>query len=176
MSSVTISGSSAWICYSASCPWRAVPTTRNSPLVDRISLTSFRMNALSSTTRTVRWLEDTLPHLERLHHDAAIADVEVHASPMLAACVRSNEWDVGQPQHALGSFDVALAHIDAAGRQQRSEHACSADDLGHRPSPRAALSHLLDEHWYRCRRELRAVLAVEGQAFTREQNVREPAD
>src|SRR5690348_10472921 len=100
MSSVTISGSRAWICFNASSPLRAVPATRNSPLVDRISLTNFRMNALSSTTRTVRLLEDTLPHLERLHHHATIAHVEVDAAPVLAAGVRRDERDVRQPQHA----------------------------------------------------------------------------
>src|SRR5215207_7204563 len=142
MSSVTISGSSAWICYSASCPWRAVPTTRNSPLVDRISLTSFRMNALSSTTRTVRWLEDTLPHLERLHHHTTVRHVEVDTAPVLAARVRGDERDLGQPQHALRGLDVALAHVDAARRQKRREHAGTADDLRHGPSPRAALPHL----------------------------------
>src|SRR5687767_12476549 len=101
MSSVTMSGSSAWICFSASNPLRAVPTTRNSPLVASISLTSFRMNALSSTTRTVRWLEDTLPHLERLHHHAPIGHVEVDAAPVFAARVRGDERDLGQAQHAL---------------------------------------------------------------------------
>src|SRR5918994_6909592 len=129
MSSVTISGSSAWICFSASSPWRAVPTTRNSPLVDRISLTSFRMNALSSTTRTVRWLEDTLAHLERLHDHATVGDVEVDAASVLSARIRGHEGDLGQPQHALRGLDVALAHVDTARRQQRREHAGPADDL-----------------------------------------------
>src|SRR5689334_2994094 len=114
MSSVTISGSSAWICFSASRPLRAVPTTRNSPLVDRTSLTSFRMNALSSTTRTVRWLEDTLSHLERLHHHASVAHVEVDAAPVLAAGVRRHERYFRESEHALRGFDVALAHVDAA--------------------------------------------------------------
>src|SRR5215218_9109565 len=123
MSSVTISGSSAWICLSASRPLRAVPTTRNSPLVERISLTSFRMNALSSTTRTVRALEDTLSHLERLHHDVAVRHVEVDATSVLAARVGRDKRNLRQPQHPLGRFDVTFAHVDAAGRQQRREHA-----------------------------------------------------
>src|SRR5688572_33502798 len=127
MSSVTMSGSSAWICLSASSPLRAVPTTRNSPLVASISLTNRRMNALSSTTRTVRWLEDTLPHLERLHDHATVGDVEVDATSVLTARVRGDEGDVCQPQHALRGLDVPLAHVDAAGRQQRREHAGPAD-------------------------------------------------
>src|SRR3954452_4556628 len=131
MSSVTISGSSAWICFSASRPLRAVPTTRNSPLVARISLTSFRMNALSSTTRTVRALEDTLSHLERLDHDPAVRHVEVHAASVLATRVGGDERNLRQAQYPLGGFDVALAHVDAAGWQQRREHAGAADDLGH---------------------------------------------
>src|SRR5687767_11384597 len=112
MSSVTMSGSSAWICLSASRPFRAVPTTRNSPLVASISLTNRLMNALSSTTRTVRWLEDTLPHLERLHHNAAIGHVEVDAAPVLAARVRRHERDLGEAEDALRRLDVPFPHVD----------------------------------------------------------------
>src|SRR6478609_73142 len=114
MSSVTMSGSSAWICFSASRPLRAVPTTRNSPLAARMSLTSLRVNALSSTTRTVRCLEDTLPHSERLHHHATIRQVEVHAASVLATRVGGDEGNLRQPQHAPGGFDVPFAHVDAA--------------------------------------------------------------
>src|SRR5215204_1113911 len=176
MSSVTISGSSAWICFSASSPCRAVPTTRNSPLVDRISLTNFRMNALSSTTRTVRWLEDTLSHLERLHHHVTVGQVEVDAAPVLAARVRRDEWNLRQAEHAPGRLDVALAHVDASGRKQRGEHAGAADDLGHGPTPRAALPHRLQQHGDGGGRKLRPILAIERQALAGQENVREPAN
>src|SRR6476660_5429182 len=119
MSSVPMSGSSARICFSASRPLRAVPTTRNSPLAARMSLTSLRVNALSSTTRTVRCLEDTLPHSERLHHHATIRQVEVNAAPVLTARVGGDEGDLGQAQYAPRRLDVPFAHVDAAGGQQR---------------------------------------------------------
>src|SRR5688572_7944088 len=157
MSSVTMSGSSAWICLSASSPLRAVPTTRNSPLVASISLTNRRMNALSSTIRTVRWLEDTLPHLERLHDHATVRQVEVNAAPVLAARVRRDQWDLRQTQDSLRGLDVALAHVDAARGQQRREHAGAAHDLRDWPPPRSALAHLLHQHRNGRRRKLRAV-------------------
>ena len=77
MSSVTRSGSSAWIFSSASCPSRAVPITVNSANDDTRSLMIVRMNALSSTTSTDQRLEDTVTVPHRAHLQASRPDIEI---------------------------------------------------------------------------------------------------
>src|SRR5918912_2877643 len=98
MSSVTICGSRLWTCVTASRPSRAVPTTRNSPELSTSCETSWRMNALSSTTRTVVCLEDTAAHLERMDFDAAVGEVQEDAAAVVAADVLAEDRDAGRRQ------------------------------------------------------------------------------
>src|SRR5262249_11275793 len=125
MSRVTMSGSRAWICCSASCPLRAVPTTRNSLDAPTISAISFRMNALSSTTSTERTLDgaldDTLPRAKRLHDEPAVVGVEIDGAPVVAADVLREKRDPVLAQHASRRVGVALAHVHAARRQEGAE-------------------------------------------------------
>src|SRR6185437_4718982 len=95
---VTRSGLSECTLLSASRPLRAVPTTRKPPAPSTISATSLRMNALSSTTSTVRGaLEDDIA----LHHGADLhlagLDVKEHAAPVSAPDVLADD---GQPRLA----------------------------------------------------------------------------
>src|SRR5688572_20950501 len=176
MSSVTTSGSSAWICRSASWPSRAVPTTRNSSHDVMSSETSLRMKALSSTTSTVRCLEDTLPHLERADGDAAVGQIEVDAASVVAAGVVGEDGDVGRLEHPSRRLDVALAHVHSARRKERREHAGAADDLRRRLSPCAHPLHLLHQERYGGGRKLRAVAGVARQPLARQEDVRQSAD
>src|SRR5687768_412477 len=132
MSSVTTSGSSACICRSASSPLRAVPTTRNSDDEATMSLTTLRMKALSSTTRTVRAagatagppeLDDTRAPLERAHDHRAVGDAQVDAPPVVPPGVPRDHRHAGGGERGARGLHVPLAHVDAAGGQQLREHA-----------------------------------------------------
>src|SRR5689334_18002774 len=144
-SSVTRSGSSAWTCFSASNPLRAVPTTRNSPDRSRTSVMTLRMNALSSTTRTVRrWArragasEDTVPSLEGAYLDATIRQVEHDRAAVRGTRLFTDERNAGVVQRLTRGEHVALADIDAAPRNQVGEHARAANQTrGHAQSPSA---------------------------------------
>src|SRR5918999_6539802 len=92
--------------------------------------TSLRMNALSSTTRTVRALEDDIALPHRLHDNAAIAGVEEHGKSVLASDVLRGDRDPGQLQGLPHREHVALAHRQAGDRHERAEHAGPADELG----------------------------------------------
>src|SRR5688500_86952 len=129
MSSVTMSGSSAWICLSASRPLRAVPTTRKPSVSSISSLISLRMNALSSTTRTPCFLEDPLTVLEGAHVDAPVRQVEVDAPSEVAADVLAAQRDAGALEGVPRGEDVPLADVDRVRGEQRAEHARPADDL-----------------------------------------------
>src|SRR3954447_6945996 len=109
-----MSGASAWICRSASCPLRAVPTTWKSGEPSMISPMMRRMNALSSTTSTVvRLLDDTISLLERANFDAAIGQVEVDAAPVVQSRVFGDERNPGGGEGVLRRGDVPLADVDA---------------------------------------------------------------
>src|SRR5689334_3522204 len=85
-SMVTRSGFNACTLFSASRPLRAVPTTRKSPAPSTISATSLRMNALSSTTSTVRGaLENDIAFHHGTHLHLARGDLEEHAAAVAAA-------------------------------------------------------------------------------------------
>src|SRR3954447_6379599 len=94
---VTRSGSSWCTLRSASLPSRAVPTTRNSSVEERMSLITRRMKALSSTTSTVcgrprspralgggGGLEDDIHLPHRRYHGAPLAHAEAHRAPVVA--------------------------------------------------------------------------------------------
>src|SRR5688572_1573654 len=126
-----MSGASAWIWRSASCPLRAVPTTRNSPDRSMISPMTRRMKALSSTTSTVGGpLEDTVSLLERPHLDAAVAQVEVHAAAVVEPRVLGDELDLRDGERFARRDDVALPDVDAGAVDELAEHARTAGDLG----------------------------------------------
>src|SRR5688572_17698681 len=130
MSSVTRSGSRVWIFFNASRPLRAVPMTRNSAEASIISETSLRMNALSSTTRTVGSLEDDMSGLQRLHRETAIANVEIDAPAVVAADFLRDDGDPGMLERGAGRDDVPLSDLEPGRGEQRGEHARPADDLG----------------------------------------------
>src|SRR6185312_7221340 len=97
-SMVTRSGLSECTLLSASRPLRAVPTTRKSPAPSTIAATSLRMNALSSTTSTVRGaLETDIAFHHGAHLHLARLDVEEHAPAVAAAHVFAHD---GQPRLA----------------------------------------------------------------------------
>src|SRR5829696_1435181 len=126
-----MSGVSAWICRSASWPFRAVPTTRKSGDPSMISPMTRRMKALSSTTSTVaRLLEDTISLLERPHLEAAIAQVEIYAPAVVEARVLGDDRDVRRGERLASGGDVALADVDAGAVHELPEHARATGDLG----------------------------------------------
>src|SRR6185312_6415523 len=97
-SMVTRSGFNDCTLFSASRPLRAVPTTRKSPAPSTISATSLRMNALSSTTSTVRGaLENDIALHHGAHLHRARRDVKEHAAPVSAPDVLADD---GQPRLA----------------------------------------------------------------------------
>src|SRR6185436_5289675 len=93
---VTRSGSSWCTFFTASFPSRAVPTTRNSSVLERMSLITRRMKALSSTTSTVcgrprsrrfpgdGGLEDDIHLPHGRHHRAPLGHAEAHRAPEVA--------------------------------------------------------------------------------------------
>src|SRR5690349_3268380 len=113
-SSVTMSGSSAWICFSASYPFRAVPATANSPESVMICDVRRRMKALSSTTSTRSLLEDTRSLFQRPNLDASIVEKQVDAASVISADIFGNDRDLCLGQHAPNGGDVSLADVDAA--------------------------------------------------------------
>src|SRR5215207_1887006 len=132
-----MSGSRAWICRSASWPLRAVPTTRKSGDPSMISPMTRRMNALSSTTRTVeRPLEDTVPLLERPYLDASVAQVEVHAAAVVEPRVLGDQRDARRGECLARGGDVSLADVDPRAVHELPEHARAAGDLGADPRAR----------------------------------------
>src|SRR5476651_1018118 len=113
-SRVTMAGSSAWICRSASCPLRAVPTTRKSGDASTICVISRRMKALSSTTSTVATeLEDTIALFQRADFEPPVRQMEIHTASVVEARVLGDERNAGGGEHLARGNDVALAHVDA---------------------------------------------------------------
>src|SRR5690348_362610 len=139
-SMVTSSGSSAWTFCSASNPFRAVPMTRNSPEPSRICEIMRRMNALSSTTRTVgsppprvtpsvAMLEDTVALLERADLEAAVGDGEVHTPAMIAPDVFGDDRHAALGERRSCRGDVPVADVDRARGDETGEHTRAADEL-----------------------------------------------
>src|SRR5688500_19227565 len=149
MSSVTMCGSSACTCFSASSPFRAVPTTWKPSQASIISVMTLRMNALSSTTSTVcRCVTRSEPQvagLERPDEDRAIPQVEVHAAAMLAARVLADDRDAVPTKRLAGRRHVALTHVDAARGNQRCEHAPPPGDHGREMTLLAHRPHRVDQ-------------------------------
>src|SRR5215204_304753 len=142
-----MSGVSAWIWRRASCPLRAVPTTRNSPDPSMISPMTRRMNALSSTTSTVAGpLEDTISLLERPHLDAAVAQVEIHAAAVVESRILRDDRNLRGGERLPRGDDVALADVDPGAVDELAEHARAARDLGADACRRrhAELAHLVE--------------------------------
>src|SRR4051794_6459752 len=121
---VTRSGSSWCTFFSASLPSRAVPTTRNSSVLEGMSLFTRRMKALSSTTSTVcgrprsRRLEGEggleedirLPH--RRDHRAPLGHREAHRAPEVAPHRLAQDGDPRLAQRLARGAQVALAHVE----------------------------------------------------------------
>src|SRR4051812_36758844 len=146
-----MSGASAWICRSASCPLRAVPTTRNSPDRSMISPMTRRMKALSSTTSTVAGpLEDTVALLERPHLDAAVAQVEIHAASVIETRVLGHEGNSRRREGFPRRDDVALSNVDPGAVHELAEHAGATGDLraDARRGVHAELAHLVEHDRY----------------------------
>src|SRR5687768_14994003 len=91
-----------------------------------ISVMTLRMNALSSTTSTVCRVTRSDPQvarLERPDEHRAVAQVEVDAATVLAAGVLADDRNAVLPQRLARGDDVPFAHVHAARRNQRREHA-----------------------------------------------------
>src|SRR5215207_3900965 len=173
-----MSGESAWICRSASWPFRAVPTTRKSGDPSMISPMTRRMKALSSTTSTdARLLEDTISLLQRPHLEAAIAQVEIHASTVVEPRVLGDDRDLRRAERFAGSGDVALADVDAGAVHQLPKHARAAGDLGAdaRAGGHAEAAHLGEHDWHDRLGELGRVRRLPRHGHAREEDVRERA-
>src|SRR5262245_10176695 len=144
-----------------SAPFRAVPTTRNSPESSRICEMTRRMNALSSTTSTVRlasrgsrcgaggtpMLEDTQPLLQRSHFYPAIAQVEDDAAPVVAAGVLGDNGHAPLREHLPHSLDVTLSDVAAVRIDEVCKHARPADELcAHSSRVRAQPGHFGEQN------------------------------
>src|SRR6185503_15062776 len=184
---VTMSGSSACTLCSASMPLRAVPATRNSPPPDSsmICEMSRRMNALSSTTSTLRTspsapaaaaLDDTISLLEGANLHAPVAQVEVYAAPVVAADVFRDDRHAALHQCLTSRDHIALADVDAPTREQAGEHARAADELrAHTARVGAEPRHLRQQQRDRRCGKLRGIRAVARHRLARQQHMREPA-
>src|ERR1043165_304188 len=114
MSSVTMSGFSAWICLSASSPLRAVPATSNSPESAIVCEMRRRMNALSSTTSTRARSELMPASFHRAHAHAAVVHVERHAAPEIQPDVFGDDRHTRRLERGARCDDVPLADVYAA--------------------------------------------------------------
>src|SRR5215207_6547263 len=124
----TMSGS--WSCTfcRASIPFRAVPTTRNSRLPSTTSLSSRRKKGLSSTTRTVRDSEDLDAMRHRRDLESAVRHPEPHGPAEVASGGLADDGHAVLVERLARGHDVALAHLDGAGRPEPAEHAGAADE------------------------------------------------
>src|SRR4051812_38896887 len=106
--------SGTWSCTfrSASSPFLAVATTRNSPVPSTTSVRSRRKKGLSSTTRTVGRSErvDTMRHGGDL--DLTIEHPEPHGPAVVPAHRDAHQRDAGLVKHLAGGHHVALAHLN----------------------------------------------------------------
>src|SRR3989442_15306485 len=133
-SMVTTSGWYWWTLRTASKPSRAVATTRNGPPPSAPPSTSHstrRIRALSSTTRTVgRGSEEDGIGAHEADLDLAVVEAEAHRAAAVAPHRLRDDRDRGGAHRRARGDDVALAHLDAARRHQRGEHAAAARQLG----------------------------------------------
>src|SRR4051794_20547726 len=107
---------------------------------------SLRMNALSSTTRTRSFSEDTEPLLQRPHFDSAILEEEEDAPTVIAAHILGDDRDLDLRQHCTNGGDVAFTDVDAAGGNEIREHARSTHDLrAHTFALRPEHTHLVQQ-------------------------------
>src|SRR4029077_9176544 len=162
---VTRSGSSACTLSSASRPLRAVAATVNSPELSRICVIKRRMNALSSTTRTVRGaplsavsplfgaaLEDTISLLQGPDLDAPVFHKKVHAAPVIAPHIFGSDRDATGDERLTSGGDVAVADLNAPGRNEIREHARAAHQLrAYTANVGAESRHFREEHGHRRR-------------------------
>src|SRR4051794_6503754 len=160
-SSVTTSGFNACICFSASYPFRAVPTTVNSPEPLMICDARRRMKALSSTTRTRGLSELIRPLPKGPHFDPAIVHEQVDAPPVIGPSVRADDWNLRSGERRAHSGNVAFADVHRATGHQVAEHARAAGDFRADPfARRAKAAHVLEQNRNDRRRELRRVRAI----------------
>src|SRR5512146_217201 len=127
---VTMSGTYLWSFRSASCPSRAVATTRNSPEASMISVSTRRKRALSSTTRTDGSSERSVTIDQRPDRDRPVGHPEAHRAAGGAAGGLGHDRDAEGRQRLPAGDDVALAHLHGAHRRQVGEHAGAADQPG----------------------------------------------
>ena len=74
-----------------------------------IWLISRRMNALSSTTRTLdAELEDTIALLEGAHLDSPVSEMKIDAAPVVEPRVFCEKGNPGGRQHFARGGNVAL--------------------------------------------------------------------
>src|SRR3990172_1172808 len=148
-----MSGSSAWICASASTPSRAVPPTRTPAKPPISSATTVRMSALSSTTSTVFLVsrrgppgasEDTLAPAHRADLEPSARDVERHRAAALAADVLAHDAHARRLQGGARRLDVPLPHARAR-REGPPEDAGAPRELRDERPLRAPRAHLLQE-------------------------------
>src|SRR5215210_6280008 len=119
----TRSGSWSWTFCTASIPFRAVPTTRNSRLASTTSLSSRRKKGLSSTTRTVRGSEGLGTMRHRRYLDPSVRHPEPHGPAEVAPGGLAHDRDPLVVQRLARGHDVALAHLNRAGGAEPGEHA-----------------------------------------------------
>src|SRR5689334_1093443 len=147
-----------------------------------------RMNALSSTTSTARFdgsravppataSEDTVALLEGPDFHASVVEMEVHASPVIAADVFGDDADLVALERLPRGGDIAIADVDAATRQEVREHTRAADELGAHPRRVGAeTGHLGEKKGDGRRGELRRIRPVARHRFVGEQRVGESTD
>src|SRR5437762_5514417 len=169
-SSVTTSGLCWCTLLIASRPSRAVATTRNS--APRTSTSTRRISALSSATTTLGRpdaSDDVGIDSHRPDLYPAVCHVKPHAAATVAAHRLTNDRDGRGAERGARGQDVALAHLDGAGRDELAEHAGAAGQLCHEP-PRVRPERLepLDEQRHGGFRELGAVREIAGEAGRRQ--------
>src|SRR6476469_9903781 len=130
--------------------------TRKASDPSMISVTTLRMNALSSTTRTVCRLEGSVTGLQGSHQHPPVVEMKIDAAAIVAADVLRGEGDPRFAQRLAGGEDVALSHVDPPRGKERAEHARAPGDLRRVGAARAELLHLLEEQRHRRGGEFRA--------------------
>src|SRR5262245_5496380 len=127
-------------------PLVAVPTTRNWPEPATISEIIRRKKALSSTTRTEGRSKLIERAPDRTHLDFPIGGVKPHRAPLRASHGLGNDRNTVSTQHLATRHDVAISHLDGAGRVEAGEHARpSNQSRGETATVGAEGGHLGDE-------------------------------
>src|SRR4029077_16547687 len=177
---VTTSGSNWWTLRTASNPSRAVATTRNSPSAaspppraPSTSVSTRRMSALSSTTRTLgRRSEDDGMGTDGADLHTPIRHREPYGTPRAAAHRLAHDGDARAAQHVAARDEVALTHLHGPRRHELGEHARPARQLGDQaPRLGAERAELLDEERDGRLGKLGRVRGVPREALRRQENV-----